>query len=247
MSNLEYTAAFLIYLILGFGLIGIARYKKIYELAPAPNINIPGKDILATGGGVILIFALFPLLHQIYPSDTLIKWNSVLYIWVNFIFIYSYVKFGRLNDSLFRIKSKVGLGLFTLLLSLPWGAIVALLSNYVITTFYPQSITTSQKPYSDLILFQLSVIFIVPIYEEIFFRGLIQNYLAKVLKYSFIWTILLTSLIFTFVHYRPSLGISNLSTLPRAYISSLFLCYLYYKTRSLTSCICFHMAQNFLS
>lgn len=90
------------------------------------------------------------------------------------------------------------------------------------------------------------IITLVPLIEEMLFRGFLQSWLRMKLR-SPVKAISLTSLIFAFFHYSPSQGITNIELLISLYILSCFLGYLYEKTRSLWASIGLHATFNAVS
>jgi membrane protease YdiL (CAAX protease family) len=114
---------------------------------------------------------------------------------------------------------------------------------------YDLDFAVKQLPYSQFLflLLQVSSCLIVPIYEKIIFRGIIQNYLVK--KCVSYWGVgvVMSSLIFALIHYRLGYGLTNLYLIPPIFVSSLFIGYLYQKTQSLSSCIAFHILHNVIS
>lgn len=82
----------------------------------------------------------------------------------------------------------------------------------------------------------LSVAIVAPIFEELIFRGMIYNQMAK---YNKMFAIVMTSALFGLLHL-------NLSQSIPAFFISLVLCYMYEKTQSLSVTILGHAANNFL-
>jgi membrane protease YdiL (CAAX protease family) len=81
----------------------------------------------------------------------------------------------------------------------------------------------------------LDLIIIIPILEELFFRGIIQNMFYKEFKWYV--SIILTSLLFSFYHFNLEYLFSN-------FIFSLFSGFIYFKYSSLKSSIIFHSLIN---
>lgn len=89
------------------------------------------------------------------------------------------------------------------------------------------------------------VVLIVPIIEEILFRGFLQNWLRGYLKPSF--AILITSVIFALFHFSPEQGWSNITILSSLFILSCFLGYLVERTQSLRTSMGLHSTFNLIS
>ncbi len=82
----------------------------------------------------------------------------------------------------------------------------------------------------------LSVVIVAPIFEELIFRGMIYNEMAR---HNKMFAVVMTSLLFGLLHL-------NLSQSVPAFFISLVLCYMYEKTQSLSVTILGHAANNFL-
>lgn len=86
------------------------------------------------------------------------------------------------------------------------------------------------------------VVMVVPCIEELLFRGFLQTYLRK--KWGSWVALLLSSLIFAFVHFAASQGRGNIELIPALFILSLFLGFLYEKRGSLLAPIGLHATFN---
>jgi hypothetical protein len=96
--------------------------------------------------------------------------------------------------------------------------------------------------------FFLSVVTIVvlaPVLEEILFRGFLQSFIKKHLGAKV--AIALTSLCFSFFHYSPEQGISNLSIIGSLFALSLFVGFVYEKQGALSAPIFLHASFNAVS
>ncbi|MDP4197491.1 MAG: CPBP family intramembrane metalloprotease [Bacteroidota bacterium] len=78
---------------------------------------------------------------------------------------------------------------------------------------------------------------IIPILEEIFFRGIILDDFLRI--YSFKKAIIYSSLLFAVVHINPAMIVS-------AFLGGLIMGWLYYKTKTLIPCILLHATTNAL-
>ena len=83
----------------------------------------------------------------------------------------------------------------------------------------------------------ISSLIFAPVFEELLFRGIIQEYLCR--KNSFILSIVLASLLFSIHHLTLSQFVS-------AFFVGLYLGVLYYKTQSLTYSMVAHSFYNLL-
>jgi len=91
----------------------------------------------------------------------------------------------------------------------------------------------------------VTTIGIVPILEELFFRGFLQSWLRSL--YGARLSICISSLIFALCHFQSSGLASNVVTLPVIFVSSLFIGRIYEKTESLAAPIGMHMANNLIA
>lgn len=86
------------------------------------------------------------------------------------------------------------------------------------------------------------VVVIIPFIEELCFRGFLQRYLKQ--KMGRTIAILLTSLIFSMLHYSKSQGISNIELIPSLFVLSCFLGFLYERQNNLFACYGLHALFN---
>lgn len=89
------------------------------------------------------------------------------------------------------------------------------------------------------------IIFVVPIMEELLFRGYLQTWLKQ--QVGVYYAIFLTSVIFASFHFSISQGISNIELLSSLFILSCFLGFLYERQQSLVASIGLHVTFNFIS
>jgi membrane protease YdiL (CAAX protease family) len=90
-----------------------------------------------------------------------------------------------------------------------------------------------------------TAIAIIPVTEELLFRGLLQGWISRFLPAG--WAILLASLLFAAAHYAPSQGASNVIIIAQLFILGLFLGHLYRRQRSLWACISLHALFNLVT
>lgn len=93
--------------------------------------------------------------------------------------------------------------------------------------------------FSAALMFKfIYIVFLLPIFEELFFRRIIFKSLLK--KYSSFWlAILVSSILFSLIH------LSFTSILPKL-IFGIIAAYIYYKTNNIWYSITFHILSNFL-
>ncbi len=89
------------------------------------------------------------------------------------------------------------------------------------------------------------IIFIIPILEELLFRGFFQNYFVQVFgKHA---GVALASLLFSFFHYSAKQGATNIELLIGLFLIAYAIGSLYLKSRSLYLAIGMHTTFNLLS
>lgn len=94
-------------------------------------------------------------------------------------------------------------------------------------------------------LWNLAILALVPIIEELLFRGFLQNWLRSILGRR--RALVLTALAFTVVHYSPSQGIANIQLIAGLFLLALFLGFLYERQQCLWACIGLHCTFNAFS
>ena len=115
---------------------------------------------------------------------------------------------------------------------------VAAIICYIITEQIPNFFFNKHFTNDSLSLFSaLSIFIISPVFEELFFRGIIQKMLHE--KQKWYIAILISSLLFTGFH-------TNLDNYYSLFIFSLISGYLFFKYNSLKSSILFHFSSNLL-
>lgn len=160
------------------------------------------------------------------------------------------------NKTLVGIGKSVVMSAFSWLIVYPW---VIVISQVVMIIFI--AIWQQQPPNIDQEMVRhlkdiaqhkflfggtvFSVIFLVPIAEELIFRGFLQSYLRTGLG---CWgAILLASAIFASLHYSVGQGIANWQIVLSLFIVSLYLGFLYERERTLWAPIALHVVINALS
>ena len=96
-----------------------------------------------------------------------------------------------------------------------------------------------------LLIVLFMVILSAPVIEEFLFRGCIQNWLRS--KIGIKGAIILTSVGFSAMHFSLSQSYSNIPLLLSLFVFSVYLGFVYEKTRSLLSSITLHMTFNTIS
>lgn len=146
------------------------------------------------------------------------------------------------------------IALLTWLLSYPLvvavGQAVAIVLMYTYQNVEPEQLAVNQiksasTSTSLLVILILCVILLVPMIEELLFRGFFQNWLKKFMS---TWqAIMLTSFIFALFHFAPSQGMGNIELLISLFVLSCFLGFIYERQKSLWAPICLHAIFNAVS
>jgi membrane protease YdiL (CAAX protease family) len=91
----------------------------------------------------------------------------------------------------------------------------------------------------------LCVMIVVPIIEEVLFRGLLQTWLIG--RTGMVSGVVLTSLAFSLLHFSSTQGVFNISILASLFVLSLFLGFLRVRQNSLYAPIALHATLNIVS
>lgn len=100
--------------------------------------------------------------------------------------------------------------------------------------------TFHQPLYFGLSVF--TIVILAPLLEEILFRGFLQSFIRQYLGTN--KAILITAVCFSFFHYSPQQGFSNISIIGSLFALALFLGFVYEKQGSLAASITLHAAFN---
>ena len=250
--------------------LAIARHKKFFCMpAPIQNLKISGGLVLT---GFVFYFLLPALIASFVALCLKIFIGDEQ--WYNFILIVSFgLSFLCLSTYILSLgKRKLRIiwykdippprnifkdmkqGLITWLISFPVIAFFGTLTLFILYLVFnykggEQTVITILRECQDTTWKSLFMIFavmvLVPISEEFLFRGLLQNWFLKYVK-SF-WAIILTSLIFVFLHLNVKQGLGNIYFFVTLFITSFFMGFIYEKRRSLWSPIAFHIIFNTVS
>ncbi len=235
------------------------------------GIYCKGKDVI-----VILFFfilsntAFGAILYRVLSklslsSVTMMTLTPVLSFFINILFLVSFALLNKktylfklIKDERFpgkqSLKEDVFSGLKALILSLfALYTVICVIEGITIwldgNTISEQTavrflMQVKETPLS-LFLALFTIVVAAPIIEEYLFRGVFQSYLRKNL--GSIKAIILTSAIFSLFHFSPSQGIQNISIILSLFILSLYLGFVFEKTRSLISSITLHLIFNLAS
>ncbi|MEX1013170.1 MAG: CPBP family intramembrane glutamic endopeptidase [Waddliaceae bacterium] len=146
------------------------------------------------------------------------------------------------------------IGLGSWFICFPFVIVSVILVKLILGQFFTIP-NIQQLPVQDLIrvrhhlpLFttlSLIVVVIIPMVEELLFRGMLQTWLRGRLHWK--WAVLVTALIFATLHLSASHGMRNVEFFTGIFVLSLFLGYLNEKYGSLWAPIGLHIAFNGVS
>ncbi len=191
-------------------------------------------------------------------------WASVLDIVLTFICLLYYtsklpkrwrdgILGSHFNDMSF-CRRNFRLGMATWLLCIPSVIAVDLLIgatlNYFVGDEYIEQVAVQQlrRSLTDtplLVMFAINVVVLVPVVEEILFRGMLQSWIKR--HWGRNISIGLTSIIFVPFHFSEAQGISNMQILGDLMVLSLFLSFLKERQHSLVAPIVLHSTFNLMS
>lgn len=199
-----------------------------YTKALANSFNLGWFNLSAICGGVIgVLIALFSLKEE--------KRELII------------------GEAPFSLKD-IGLGIVGWLIGFPLAVLASQLAAlFVLIQFHHISIDQSAVknlkmllPYPFLFgLTLFTIVFLVPLAEELLFRGYFQSYLRD--KMGAIAAIVLTSIFFALFHVTSSQSWSNFEIVSALFVLSLFLGFLYERQRSLWASYALHSCFNAIS
>lgn len=99
--------------------------------------------------------------------------------------------------------------------------------------------------YYDPLLFwttAFAIAFVIPIAEELLFRGFLQTWIQE--KLGIKWAIFITSLLFAFMHFSSEQRYANWELLTSLFVLSCFLGFIYERQRTLWASISLHATFN---
>lgn len=212
-----------------------------------------------------LTAGMFAWIFVIAPSEGAVNevvvqgWAQIMSTILALVFIGNYVRVmgtrrvGVLGDTSQPTRA-FSVGLASWLFAFPIVSLVSLFLKNVLFFFrgvegeeqvvVTQLKSTMSEPFL-LVGMILLISLVVPVVEELLFRGFLQNYFAGVMSR---WmAIAMSSLIFTMFHFSAKQGLQNLELLPSLFLLSLILGYNFERTRSIWGPVGLHVAFNSMS
>lgn len=245
-----------------------------FQASAFPQIH--GKDVLKGFGyflfiEILLIPALIGLIFIMKGEDlkNALNVNSQLRSWINLLIImggFGGVTFAYLElTSVQRLQIwgqhehpwyyQIGMGIIAWLVSYPLVLSLSEGISLLIWHFFHQpfveqvAVQNVRQSMENPLLFGLTaiaVIIVVPLTEELLFRGLLQSWFKRKFHNTLIG-IMLSSLIFALFHYSGNHGMTNVELLSSLFFLSCMLGYIYERQRSLWAPIGMHSFFNFIS
>ena len=202
--------------------------------------------LLIVVGGIGLILFLLPLVDSLGASlgTTALVFASILELLLLLAaWLFGPYRYGGSLQTLgFRapLRGTASLPWLVLLASLLFATIyIAIVSAIGLETLQPPSLPEDMVETNlDRLAMFVLVVLLAPLAEETFFRGFLLPVLAS--RWGFLWGAGLTSLLFGLTH-------GTLGMIVPAFATGMLLAWLYYRTRSLWSCLLAHGAQNALA
>lgn len=148
----------------------------------------------------------------------------------------------------------LAIGATTWLISFPCVAFTGALIRFLLSFIPPLhqveqlAVTQLKAAQDDPLIFLLStlgIVTLIPLLEELLFRGALQGALKNFL--SPYYAIAATSVVFALFHFSPSQGASNIELLLALFVLSCFLGYLRERQHSLWASIALHSTFNAIS
>jgi len=174
-----------------------------------------------------------------------------LYLWLLKKKTRKYIFWGEGKASIRRLFEGIRGGSLAWLISYPCVLLMGILGKYLTRLIWgptqveqaavKQLKMTMQNPFLFLCMIVM-IIFLVPIMEELLFRGFLQNSLKRYLGRW--WAILLTAILFACAHFSSSQGVGNLQLILSLFVLAFFLGFVYEKTGTLWAPIGLHMMFN---
>lgn len=246
-------------------------FKEVF-FQPA-SIKVKGKDVikgffifliaqaLVVPALIVVVSTISHAINSSIPSSIDHKWLSLFVIlgssFLLFLFFFNLPIDERqaIWGDTSRWYDHLIIGILTWFVSYPFVLAVGQVVSLVVLSIFKQSpaeqvaVSQLKNIFLDRWLFGMSVIGVtclVPLAEELLFRGLLQSWIKGKIKQT-TWAIIITSFVFALFHYAPAQGITNIELLFSLFLLSCFLGFLYERQRSLWAPIGLHGFFNAMS
>ena len=189
-------------------------------------------------------------------------WIQLIYIVILFIAIYGYlfalkkevmraIFFDGLPNRFKAVLKGLGVGLVSWCIAYPSVLLINLITGEIgkwiwgenkidqVAVKHLKGMSSRPVIYSLMVI---CVILIVPMIEELLFRGFLQSWLRRYL--GRIGSLFITALIFAFVHYSPVQGAVNFELICSLFVLSCFLGFVYEREKTLWAPIGLHAIFN---
>ncbi|MEC7839125.1 MAG: CPBP family intramembrane glutamic endopeptidase [Chlamydiota bacterium] len=230
---------------------------------------------LFLGIAVIIIpgitYAWLSYLHGGFPSAKDFEitnvqqgWGNVLSIGFTFFALIVYLIrrsgpsfFKIFGENFFKIRcwpKDIALGIGTWFICIPLVAtvdgVIQLFIKYFFAKDPVEQVAVQQLKLSvqDPLLYTLTilcVVIVVPIMEEILFRGILLSWIRTFVGRG--WSITISAFIFACFHFSSNQGITNIQIILDLFVLSCFLGFIYERQQSLLSPIFLHITFNAVS
>lgn len=159
------------------------------------------------------------------------------------------VRLEVLGDGAQKLRN-FGMGILSWFISFPLIVAISQLANLVLILLHWQSQeqvsvrffrSTMQNP----VVFAITCLFIIlviPLIEEIIFRGFLQNWFSKFLGEK--KAILITAIIFSFFHFSAVQKYGNIEIISSLFVLAYFLGFIYFRQKSIYASWGLHAAFN---
>ena len=220
---------------------------------------------------IVILWLSFKAGHFLQKQDVRIDdltngWLQVFAILISSlaVFFYAFIYNSEKRDEIFwggienkKLSRAINNGLFgamTWIISYPMVVVVSQAVGLLLYVIGPElhvdqlAVKHLKETMRYPVLFYVTicvVIFIVPVAEEILFRGYLQNWLIKTLGVK--KGIGVTALFFAFFHFSMSQKWDNIELLISLFILACFLGFIYERQRTLWSSIGLHVTFNGIS
>lgn len=253
----------------------IAWYRSYFKLPPFDPSKIKLNLGHVLGAFFIYFFVAFTVSYLAFfvIGRTSLEFREQLYselnavkAWVNLgamalvlIALFFYLKFlneetrvSVLGDGTHKLKNFC-MGIISWLISFPLVIAVSQLASALLIAFQWQTeeqmaVQFFKSTMNNPVVFGVTclfVILIIPLIEEIIFRGFLQNWFAKFIgRKAAVFT---TALIFSFFHFSILQGYGNIEIIASLFVLASFLGFIYFRQNSIYASWGLHATFNGLN